>query len=73
MPTVRMSLWSLKNYRVNNAFSCPTNRSKHIKQPSQVSEKAVHVLPDGNRTIYDYQLVIVLTSSFTSGSTQFDT
>ena len=47
MPTVRMSLWSLKNYRVNNAFSCPTNRSKHIKQPSQVSEKAVHVLWTG--------------------------
>ena len=44
-----------------------TEERHNTKTPLRISSKRGRCAPDGNRTIYDYQLVTVLTSGFTSG------
>ena len=50
-----------------NAKAYPPN----AKTPPGTSSKRGLRAPDGNRTIYDYQYVTLLTSSFTSGKERF--
>ena len=41
------------------------------KIPLRIASKRDSCAPDGNRTIYDYQCITLLTSSFTSGIGRF--